>query len=171
MEIKDLEGRIAEDIVEYIFKASGIEIYRSGAENYSELIKAIVRGRKLAYDETLRILFKVPDFIVVDTNKDDVIFLEVKYRQQGRFDQGDLSGLRILEENWKAHLMLISNNAHYKKPHFQILIPPYKLDEERNPLGYKSISDIWSIDKMVLKMGEEIIRRAFNNGFGYKDDL
>ncbi|EKE22265.1 MAG: hypothetical protein ACD_7C00006G0001 [uncultured bacterium] len=167
-----LIGKIVENIVEYIFKASGIEIYRSGAENYSELIRKIINGRRLEYNETLSRLFKIPDFIVV-TPKKEVVFLEVKHRFNGLFHQNEIDALFELEEIWKPHILVVSNYKYSDFgyiPNFQVMTPPYQISTDGNILFFSKMSEIWKIDLDVLKNAKDILRRVCKNKDGYGED-
>jgi len=170
---KRVKGRNAEIIVEKMFNELGLEIHFSGAENYVGLVKGIINGRKLVHDDEFMKLFKIPDFIAVINN--GLFFIEVKYRQHGRFDEKDIPRLKILKEVWKPAIILVSNNSRYKVPIFQVVPHPYNLDEERNPVEARSILESgWGIKPEVLKMCERLIISEITgpkeNEYGYKEN-
>lgn len=166
-----LKGKLAESIVEYMFLASGVTIFSSGAENYSELMRQMLRAKGI-YDEDAKPIFNIPDFTII--NGDHLEFVEVKYRQQGRFIKGDLRELRLLKKSWKPTIILVSNNKGrlYGKPIFQVIKPEYKLDSNRNPVGCKLPieREDWH---MSLEVYEECKRMViaspiFADDYGYK---
>lgn len=168
-----LKGKLAETVVEYMFLASGVEIFSSGAENYSDLVRQMIKGKGNGiYDKSARPLFNIPDFTIVNGKK--LEFIEVKYRQQGRFNEEDFENFDFLRNYWRPIVILVSNNRgnKYGKPIFQIVFPEYRLDSERNPIDCKLPieKEDWHIDHGVYEECKKMIIASpvFADKYGYK---
>ena len=107
--IEMLKGRIAEAIVEEMFKEAGYMVYRFGYEaiiqNLSNIptpLKKTPAGRKI---------LSMPDFIIIKDMAPD--FLEVKYRAGDPRPEDS----EYLRESWpEAKILFVCK----KEPHFRI---------------------------------------------------
>lgn len=83
-----LKGRIAETIVEQLFVRMGYEIYRFGMEN---TIPGIMNNlEKCRPSEVSYEIRKMPDFIVKNPKDKAVYYLEVKFRNDGKFSLSEI---------------------------------------------------------------------------------
>lgn len=73
-----LKGRMAESLVEELFKLCGYKVYRFGYEAILQNLTQIDASFDVDDDVAQRIR-AIPDFIVIDKNKKP-IFIEVKFR-------------------------------------------------------------------------------------------
>jgi len=149
-----LKGRMAETLVEELLRKSGNTIYRFGYEAILQQLTQI----KQDFDkntETGKRIRAIPDFIVLD-EKGDTIFLEVKFRWDGKLHPNDVPRLERINTFWSAKLVFVNC---YEKPYFRVSNPPY-LDEEQNfvctPLSEESA---WKIDPEVYKEFEGLVEK------------
>ncbi|MEO9806686.1 MAG: hypothetical protein ABJF04_25725 [Reichenbachiella sp.] len=80
-----IKGRIAETIVEELFKSLGFQVYKYGMEHSIPGIAELLRGIK---DDVATNIRKMPDFVIFKDNR--AHFLEVKFRKSGSFTIDDL---------------------------------------------------------------------------------
>lgn len=154
--IEDLvKGRIAEAIVEILFKASGMRVYYLGFEWKQQHLFQRANGGDA--NAVLDRLYDMPDF-VVENNSGKHELVEVKFRQQGRFvfekaDKDDISRekkmIKKLKEGWAPTIILVSYNTTTKfyRPPFQVLVPPYEIARDGNPINPISVREYsqWKI--------------------------
>lgn len=80
-----IKGRIAETIVEELFRALGFQVYKYGMENSIPGIADLLKGIK---DEVAMQIRKMPDFVIFKNDK--AHFLEVKFRASEQFNIKDI---------------------------------------------------------------------------------
>lgn len=109
-----VKGRIAETLIEEMFKKSGYIVYRFGYEAILENISQLRQlGRELQDSDTLDRIRSIPDFLVISPNG-SVQLVEVKYSSTGSLSK---SKLNKYAGYWKeARILLVSPT----KPHFCI---------------------------------------------------
>src|SRR3989344_6609417 len=120
-----VKGRIAETLVEEMFKNSGYKVYRFG---YEAILQNISQSHiKLQDSETKEKIRSIPDFVVVSP-KGSIQLIEVKYSADGTLRK---SKLQNYLEFWnEARIILVSS----KKPHFSIsYIRNFMKDEKLYP--------------------------------------
>ncbi len=76
----NLKGRLAEALVEEIFKACDYEVHRIGAEHIAE---SILSRKNPRLGEAALLLRRLPDFFVI--KDDETRLIEVKYRSSGKY--------------------------------------------------------------------------------------
>ncbi len=113
-----LKGRMAESLVEELLKRCGNKVYRFGYEavlqNLTQLEKAFDRESKVGQR-----ISSIPDFIVVNQKK--ISLVEVKFRTDPRLYEKDVKKLNLIEEFWKAKIILLT----LEKPYFRVSNSPY----------------------------------------------
>jgi len=81
-----IKGRIAETIVEELFKSLGFQVFSYGMENSIPGIKDLLKGVRGDVSKSIR---QMPDFVVFKDNQ--AHFIEVKYRSSGELKLKDIS--------------------------------------------------------------------------------
>jgi hypothetical protein len=80
-----IKGRIAETIIEELFRSLDFQVFKYGMENTIPGIKDLLRGIK---DEVALEIKRMPDFVVFKNDK--AHFIEVKFRKSESFSLEDL---------------------------------------------------------------------------------
>ncbi len=81
-----IKGRIAETIVEELFRSLGFQVFSYGMENSIPGIKDLLKGVRGDVSKNIR---QMPDFVVFKDNQ--AHFIEVKYRASGELKLSDFS--------------------------------------------------------------------------------
>lgn len=80
-----IKGRIAETIVEELFRSLGFQVFSYGMENSIPGIKDLLKGVRGDVSKNIR---QMPDFVVFKDNQ--AHFIEVKYRASGELKLKDI---------------------------------------------------------------------------------
>lgn len=80
-----IKGRIAETIVEELFRSLGFQVFSYGMENSIPGIKDLLKGVRGDVSKNIR---QMPDFVVFKDNQ--AHFIEVKYRASGALKLKDI---------------------------------------------------------------------------------
>ncbi|WP_416865442.1 MAG: hypothetical protein ACMVP2_24050 [Imperialibacter sp.] len=80
-----IKGRIAETIVEELFRSLGFQVFSYGMENSIPGIKDLLKGVRGDVSKNIR---QMPDFVVFKDNQ--AHFIEVKYRSSGELAIKDI---------------------------------------------------------------------------------
>lgn len=107
-----IKGRIAETIVEELFKSLGFQVYKYGMENSIPGIAGLLSGIK---DDVATSIRRMPDFVIFKDKR--AHFLEVKFRKSGKFS------LKDLDKDYPYHnaLILLVTKDHIKCISFEEL--------------------------------------------------
>jgi len=81
-----IKGRIAETIVEELFRSLGFQVFSYGMENSIPGIKDLLKGVRGDVSKNIR---QMPDFVVFKDNQ--AHFIEVKYRASGELNLTDIT--------------------------------------------------------------------------------
>jgi hypothetical protein len=81
-----IKGRIAETIVEELFRSLGFQVFSYGMENSIPGIKDLLKGVRGDVSKNIR---QMPDFVVFKDNQ--AHFIEVKYRASGELNLKDIA--------------------------------------------------------------------------------
>jgi len=81
-----IKGRIAETIVEELFRSLGFQVFSYGMENSIPGIKDLLKGVRGDVSTNIR---QMPDFVVFKDNQ--AHFIEVKYRASGELKLKDIT--------------------------------------------------------------------------------
>ncbi len=81
-----IKGRIAETIVEELFRSLGFQVFSYGMENSIPGIKDLLKGVRGDVSKNIR---QMPDFVVFKDNQ--AHFIEVKYRASGELKLNDIA--------------------------------------------------------------------------------
>lgn len=147
-----LKGRMAETLVEELFRSSGNTIYRFGYEAILQNLTQIEKSFD-GNDETGKRIRAIPDFIVID-NQGAPTFLEVKFRWNGKLHNHDHERLQRIKDFWNAKIIFVNCS---EKPFFQISNPPY-FDEVGNFLSRPlSEETSWKIDPKSYEKAEVLV--------------
>jgi hypothetical protein len=82
-----LKGKVAEAIVEEMFLNMGYEVYKFGMEHTIPGIMKKLRGSQGQVAKEIR---RMPDLVLQDKLSNEAIFLEIKFRADGKFEYQDL---------------------------------------------------------------------------------
>jgi hypothetical protein len=149
-----LKGRMAESLVEELLKKSGNSVYRFGYEAIIQNLTQIKKSFDAHCDAGERIS-AIPDFIVIAENGDPV-FVEVKYRRDGKLHNDDRKRLERINDFWNAKIIFVNGT---KKPYFQITNPPY-LDSKGELACHPLIEEkAWKIDPRVYEEFEGLVEK------------
>jgi hypothetical protein len=149
-----LKGRMAETLVEDLLKQSGNIVYRFGYEAILQNLTQIQQNFSRYSDVGERIR-TIPDFIVIDVEGNPV-FLEVKFRWDGKFYNSDKEKINLISELWKAKIIVVNRT---EKPYFRVVTPPY-FDKDGLLLGKPLIEEnLWKIDKAVYDKFEILVEK------------
>ena len=80
-----IKGRIAETIVEELFRSLGFQVFSYGMENSIPGIKDLLKGVRGDVSTNIR---QMPDFVVFKDNQ--AHFIEVKYRGNGKLTREEI---------------------------------------------------------------------------------
>src|SRR3972149_1299879 len=101
-----LKGRMAETLVEELLRKSGNAVYRFGYEAIIQNLAQIQQSFDRHTDAGERIR-AIPDFIVIDVNSEPV-FLEVKFRWNGKLHPDDMERLKRIKDFWSAKILFVN---------------------------------------------------------------
>lgn len=151
-----IKGRIAETIVEELFRFMGYNVVRYGVENTAPEIMHLLRGMRS--EEAIQIR-SMPDFIVQKDEK--VFFLEVKYRANEEFSRENLPADYPYEN---AYFVVVSKN-HIKCITFKELKEGKKisLNSSGNPYYYLGDRKEFELDKEIIIVFCEFAAKLFSN--------
>jgi hypothetical protein len=149
-----LKGRMAETLVEELFKNSGNTIYRFGYEAILQNLTQIERSFS-GENETEKRIRAIPDFIVID-NQGNPTLLEVKFRGNAQLHENDRERLMRIKDFWNAKIIFVNC---IKKPYFQISTPPYY--NEKDEFTSKPLPEetAWKIDQDAYKKAEALVEK------------
>jgi len=145
-----IKGRIAETLIEEMFKKSGYQVYRFG---YEAILQNISQSNISIKDsDTKDKIRSIPDFVVVSP-KGSIQLIEVKYNSDGKLRK---SKLKKYEYFWnEARIILVSP----KEPHFQIsYISKFLENEKLYPLGEDKFT---SINPEIIKKFSQVVKEYF----------
>ncbi|MFH1065000.1 MAG: hypothetical protein V1734_00655 [Nanoarchaeota archaeon] len=77
-----IKGRIAETLIEELFLSLGFNVFRYGMENTVPGVMKLLKGVRSDVADTIR---KMPDFVIQSPKTNEVFFVEVKFRADGKF--------------------------------------------------------------------------------------
>ena len=80
--LNKLKGRIAEQIIQDLFANSGFNIFNYGLERLHPALSGLLKTNNTKTGKALRFM---PDFVVQDTERGDLFYMEIKYRNNGYF--------------------------------------------------------------------------------------
>ena len=145
-----VKGRIAETLIEEMFKKSGYQVYRFGYEAILQNISQI--NTDLKGSETKDRIRSIPDFIVVSP-KGSVQLIEVKYSSDGKLRKDKLQ--KYLDFWNEARIILVTS----EEPHFKITyIRNFMKDGKLYPLENDKFT---TIDSKIIKKFSEIVKEYF----------
>ena len=145
-----VKGRIAETLVEEMFKKSKYQVYRFGYEAILQNISQI--NVDIRDSETKDKIRSIPDFIVVSPHG-SVQLIEVKYSSDGKLNKDNLK--KYLDFWSEARIVLVSS----KKPHFQIsYIRNFMKDGKLYPLENDKFT---TIDPNIIEKFSEVVQEYF----------
>jgi hypothetical protein len=137
-----IKGRIAETIVEELFRSLGFQVYKYGMEHTIPGITDLLKGIK---DDVAMNIRRMPDFVIF---KDDrAHFLEVKFRANEQFSIEDID--RNRDYPFHNALILLVSKKHIKCISYQELADGKEITPTcRNYLGSRKE---FETDKEVIK--------------------
>lgn len=110
-----IKGRIAETIVEELFRSLDFQVFNYGMENSIPGIKDLLKGVRGDVAKNIR---QMPDFVVFKDNK--AHFIEVKYRASGELKLKDIE--RYGDYPFENALFVLVTKKHIKCISFQELL-------------------------------------------------
>lgn len=109
-----IKGRIAETIVEELFRSLGFQVFSYGMENSIPGIKDLLKGVK---DDVATNIRKMPDFVIFKDKQ--AHFIEVKFRANGELKLKDLE--EYGEYPYRNALIVLVTKKHIKCISFEEL--------------------------------------------------
>lgn len=136
-----IKGRIAETIVEELFRSLGFQVFSYGMENSIPGIKDLLKGVRGDVSKNIR---QMPDFVVFKDQK--AHFVEVKYRASGELKITDIE--RYGDYPFENALFVLVTKKHIKCISFQELKEGKEIKPKcRNYLGSR---DEFDTDKELI---------------------
>lgn len=124
-----IKGRIAETIVEELFRSLDFQVFSYGMENSIPGIKDLLKGVRGDVAKNIR---QMPDFVVFKDKK--AHFIEVKYRASGELKLSDIE--RYGDYPFENALFVLVTKKHIKCISFQELLDGKEITATcRNYLG------------------------------------
>lgn len=161
---------MAETLVEELLRSSGNTIYRFGYEAILQQLTQIKQNFD-ANTETGKRIRAIPDFIVLD-DKGDPVFLEVKFRWNGKLHENDVSRLERIKTFWSAKLIFVNC---FEKPYFRVSNPPYLDDAQNFICTSLSEESAWKINPEKYAEFEVLVEKYLKptllNGYEMKKTL
>lgn len=137
-----IKGRIAETIVEELFRSLGFQVYKYGMEHSIPGITELLRGIK---DDVAMNIRKMPDFVIF--KNDRAHFLEVKFRAKEIFSIKDID--KNGDYPYHNALILLVSKKHIKCISYKELAEGKEITPTcRNYLGSRKE---FETDKDVIK--------------------
>jgi len=153
-----LKGRMAESLVEELFKNSGNKIYRFGYEAIVQNLTQIERSFNRDGEVGKRIC-AIPDFIVID-KQGNPTFVEVKFRGNGQLHTKDHERLMRIKEFWSANIIIVNCN---ERPFFRISKPPY-FDKQNKFIEAPLIEEsLWNMNLDAYQKAEVLVEKFLTN--------
>ena len=142
-----IKARIAETMVEEMFRKAGFQVYRFG---YESVLQNLVqtKNRIDKSDEVGQVVASMPDLLVVKKGIPD--FIEVKYRKDGKLNRTELN-------SWaQGRVILVSPFPPYfrisRVKEFLDTEELYELDKDRYlPIPRKILDEFILLVKKYLK--------------------
>ncbi len=159
-----IKGKLAENMVEQLLKASGCRAYRLGSdavlENVVQLEDEFDKDSNLG-----KRIASIPDLMVMGQREKPVL-VEVKFRTDPEsLEEELLLEKEPLENFWKTKIVLVTAKA---KPYFRVLTPPYFSKEKRDgwPIpvpNWKPLENDPDLgcDAKTLKKFEDLIKKYY----------
>ena len=130
-----IKGRIAETIVEELFRSLGFQVFSYGMENSIPGIKDLLKGVRGDVAKNIR---QMPDFVVLKDKKPH--FIEVKFRASGELKLKDIE--RYGDYPFENALFVLVTKKHIKCISFQELLDGKEITSScRNFLGKRKEFD------------------------------
>lgn len=149
-----LKGRMAETLVDELLKKSGNTVYRFGYEAILQNLTQI----KEAFDRSSEVGQKIraiPDFIVLGIDGNP-IFVEVKFRWNGKLHENDTEGMERIKNFWSAKMIFVNCS---EKPYFRVADTPY-IDSEGNLVSKPLLEETsWKIDPAIYSGFETLVEK------------
>lgn len=102
-----IKGRIAETIIEELFRSLGFQVFSYGMENSIPGIKDLLKGVRGDVAKNIR---QMPDFVIFKDNQ--AHFIEVKYRANGELKLKDIT--RYGDYPFENALFILVTKKHIK---------------------------------------------------------
>ncbi len=149
-----LKGRMAETLVEELFRSSGNTIYRFGYEAILQNLTQIEKSFD-GYGETGNRIRAIPDFIAID-KQGKPSFIEVKFRWNGKLHSSDHERLSRIKDFWNAKIIFVNCS---EKPFFRVSNPPYLDDKDNFETKPLMKEDTWTLDTQVYEKFEGLVEK------------
>ncbi len=153
-----LKGRMAESLVEELFKLSGHKIYRFGYESVLQNLTQVESNFEKHNDVAEKIR-AIPDFIAIDSFGKP-IFLEVKFRWSPKTHENDVAMLERINQFWPSTVVFVNCS---ERPYFRVSHPPY-LNSEKE-IVFEPLKDLagFKIDMDAIENTEKLIDKYFSS--------
>lgn len=130
-----IKGRIAETIVEELFRSLDFQVFSYGMENSIPGIKDLLKGVRGDVAKNIR---QMPDFVVFKDKK--AHFIEVKYRASGELKKSDIK--RYGDYPFENALFVLVTKKHIKCISYQELLEGKEIKAKcKNYLGKRKEFD------------------------------
>lgn len=145
-----VKGRIAETLIEEMFKKSQYQVYRFG---YEAILQNISQSKiKIKKSKTFERVKSIPDFLVISP-RGSIQLIEVKYKADGKLRP---ESLKKYAEFWKdARILVVSR----KEPYFRIAyIEKFMKDGTLKKLENDKYT---TINPEIIKKFSEVVKQYF----------
>lgn len=102
-----VKGRVAETLIQELFLSLGYNVFHYGMERSVPGIANLLKQNNTPVAREIR---SMPDFIMQDPRRNEVFFVEVKYRANGEFGLADLPE----DYPWDNAYFIIVSRKHIK---------------------------------------------------------
>ena len=155
-----VKGRIAETLIEEMFKKSGYQVYRFGYERLLENVSQL--KQEIVDSNTFERIRSIPDFLIVDS-KGNIQLIEVKYRSSGEILPEELEKYAYFWE--EARIILVTP----KEPHFRI---SYINRFCKNGKLYSLEEDKFTeIHPDIIREFSKVVKRYFGKDSGHREKI
>lgn len=120
-----IKGRIAETIIEELFRSLDFQVFSYGMENSIPGIKDLLKGVK---DDVARNIRQMPDFVIFKDNR--AHFIEVKFRASGKLILNDIE--KYGPYPYENALIVLVTKKHIKCISFSELKEGKEIKEDNN---------------------------------------
>lgn len=126
-----VKGRVAETLIQELFLSLGYNVFHYGMERSVPGITNLLRRNNTPVAREIR---SMPDFVMQDPRRNEVYFVEVKYRANGQFALTDLPA----DYPWDNAYFIIVSKRHIKCITYAELKEGRTIgDRTRNYLGHR----------------------------------
>lgn len=158
-----LVGSVAETLIEQLFLSLDYDVFPFGMENTVPEMKTRLRGNTNKVSSQIR---NMPDFVVMRGNSNP-IFIEVKFRESGKFNNDDL--LKMYKEYPYSGVLVVLVSTKHIKAEFVERLKEYPITPtSKNFLGNVKELEFTKEEKTKIISFCEYAKHFFTDVSGLK---